>query len=240
MSAKIIIISDCHLSRNNELLFKKYDVEKNIQLLDTMIQQENPDCIFVLGDISQDGSPESYIKAKHQFEKYQKPVYFIPGNHDDLDNIKTLESSLIRSTPYLDIVDHRFIFVNTKLDNSDSGFISDTELNKIRRHRHPDKINHLIMHHHFLPLNSFLDKFILTTPEGLISIVNENWLNSIFTGHIHNGIMKTYGNTNIYHSPSTCVQFALTRELVLENVIGYRVINLDSKNLTSYVKLLQL
>lgn len=236
MTTKIILISDNHFSENNKLLFNAYDVEQNIRLLDDLIKRENPHYIFVLGDISQDGTVPSYQKAKIQFEKYHKPVYFIPGNHDSTHINTLLDSTYTQSVPYLDIAKHRFIFLDSTIEGSDSGYLSPQELDKIRIHHNKQVNNHLIIHHHFLPLNSIIDNYILTNNQELILLIEELNIRNAFTGHVHNGLTKTHNLLNIHHCPATCVQFGLTKELTLENIIGYRVINLEENVLNSYCK----
>ena len=79
MSKKILIISDTHFSKDNTLLFNKFDTEKNIKSLNQDILNEYPDYIFVLGDISQDGTIESYLKAQKYLNNFSCPKQIIMG-----------------------------------------------------------------------------------------------------------------------------------------------------------------
>jgi len=66
---KILAISDIH---SNKKLIKK---------LEDIIQKENPDLIIIAGDISffNEESPKVFGYLK----KFNKKIFFVPGNHED-------------------------------------------------------------------------------------------------------------------------------------------------------------
>lgn len=228
MSKNLLIISDLHLSKSNDLLFNKYDVEKNLDIIVNDIQRYNLDYIFVLGDISQDGSIESYTKFKNIFNKFKCGVYLIMGNHDSY-NIKTIISNNIYLNDYIDILNNRFIFISTfKNNNSDSGLITDKEFQKIDKLYDVNKNNFILLHHHFIKTNSFMDDSILDNYLEFIEYIKKLQIKAIFHGHVHNPYIKKINQTKIIASPSTCVQFALTKQIILKNKIGYQYLTINN------------
>jgi Icc protein len=226
MSKKILIISDTHFSKNNDLLFNQYDVERLADILKPKIIAESPDAIFVTGDISQDGSVESYIKVKEYLSNFKCPKYIIMGNHDSED-IKSMLDDNIMQVSCLDIEEHRFIFLSSyKGAGFNEGHISKQELKKIDTYFNPTKQNYLLIHHHFIKTNGIMDKAILENYLEFCQYIQKFDIKAIFHGHVHKAYNRKIKTINVYANPSTCVQFALAHELKLEPVIGFRVINL--------------
>jgi Icc protein len=239
MEKKVILVSDIHYSANNDMIFNEYDAEQNFGNVKQLIVNENPDYIFLLGDLSQDGSISSYEKLKNDLAQFKCEIYYIPGNHDNLDNITTLSSNQIKRNNYVDILNHRFIFLNSYLHGSDAGYLSSDELSKINIYYNPDLNNHLIVHHHFIPLGGIIDQYIMTNANELLQILDKFNFITVFTGHVHNDAMRYYRNTQILHCPSTCMQFNLSYDLETSPNIGYRIIKLNEKNIITDYKILQ-
>lgn len=49
----------------------------------SLLEQANPDLILVAGDLTAEGYPEEYTKAKEFLGKLPAPWFCIPGNHDE-------------------------------------------------------------------------------------------------------------------------------------------------------------
>ena len=226
MLKKIILISDTHFSKDNTLLFDKYDSEYSFNLLVKKIIIEQPDMIFVLGDISQDGSIESYIKAQQIFNQFNCQKIVIMGNHDS-NYIKTIVDNQNTFLDYIDFNDHRFIFLSSiKGDNYNEGFIYEKEINKIKTFFNKEKQNYIILHHHFIKSDSIMDTAIIENHEFFSTFLLNYDITAIFHGHVHNIYSSLLGGINIYANPSTCVQFSKEKTLKTEPIIGYRVIKL--------------
>ncbi len=48
------------------------------------------DLIFLTGDLSQDETHQSYEKITEQLSQLNAPVYWIPGNHDNVTHMETV------------------------------------------------------------------------------------------------------------------------------------------------------
>jgi hypothetical protein len=60
-----------------------------------------------------------------------------------------------------------------------------------------------------------------------VECLKENKISAAFHGHVHNPYVKKINNIDVYAAPATCIQFALTPELILEPFIGYQKIYLS-------------
>ncbi len=224
---KICIISDTHFSANNDLLFSKIDVEKNLLIIINKLLVEKPDYLFILGDISQDGSIKSYQKIKLFLDRIDCCKYVLMGNHDS-ENIQYILSENIIMPDYLDIDNHRFIFISSyRGNNLDDGYVKEEEFNKILSLATiPNKLNYLLIHHHFIKTGGIIDNWIMINHNLFLENIKANNIIAVFHGHVHHGYTKKIKNTYIYAAPSTCVQFALKPELILEPSIGYQIVYL--------------
>src|SRR5688572_2871322 len=82
---RIIQMSDLHLlAEINDTLLNVPTHESVKSLIDLIWHDSTkPDLIILSGDISQDGSKNSYLHAINLFKKLNLPIYTTPGNHDD-------------------------------------------------------------------------------------------------------------------------------------------------------------
>jgi uncharacterized protein len=73
---KAVLVADTHLGNVRNLKFS--------EKIASLIQQQNPDIIFIAGDFY-DGTPTDYKKLAEPFGKIQTTygVYFAPGNHEE-------------------------------------------------------------------------------------------------------------------------------------------------------------
>ncbi len=129
---KIIQITDTHLFKNKNFLLNNvntnssFDVVINKAKLDLI----DRDAIFLTGDLSQDESKESYELVSESLSKLNKKIFWIPGNHDSLLNMCSVFSKNtsfykgpVFLTPLWD-----FIFLNTKKNNQEYGYLPCEEL----------------------------------------------------------------------------------------------------------------
>ena len=91
---QILQLSDTHLFANtqdNLLGVNSYLALSNL-LKKIQYKTANIDIIFLTGDISQDGSIESYEHIVAVLASINKPVYWLSGNHDDKNIIEKVFS----------------------------------------------------------------------------------------------------------------------------------------------------
>lgn len=82
---KILQITDTHLFSTNSHLFGVNPNKNFNEVMKTVFNQELKDTDFILltGDLSQDETMNSYQYLVESFRHCEKPVFWIPGNHDN-------------------------------------------------------------------------------------------------------------------------------------------------------------
>lgn len=237
---KIIQLSDTHLFANNELLHGN-DCNKTFDLIIERIfktESHDTDCIFLTGDLSQDESIGSYHHLLNAFKPYQIPVIWIPGNHDNLDLMRSVfsNSSLFHKVNQLELKHWLFIFLNTQLEGSINGFINQDDLDSVKDGiKKAESLNKnivLVMHHHPAPFSTpLIDQYGINNQEELwIHIINSN-VKLLLCGHVHGDYILHYNNVKIESAPSTCFQFKKgSTTLEIENLIGYKIHYFEQEN----------
>lgn len=70
------LLADIHVTPGNEN-------EKQLQLAIEEINKNNSKFVILAGDLSNEGSDEQLYNIKRIFDKLNKPLYIIPGNHEN-------------------------------------------------------------------------------------------------------------------------------------------------------------
>ena len=83
----ILQISDPHIAKNGELISECLDSVSALRRLVLRISEVQMevgpiDAVLVSGDISDDGSAESYEIFKSVLKTLNLPLFVVPGNHD--------------------------------------------------------------------------------------------------------------------------------------------------------------
>lgn len=230
---KVIQITDTHLFSDDSATM--YEVKSNMKFKEVMnqIYQEDlkdTNMIFLTGDLSQDETEKSYEILATELNKLNIPIYWIPGNHD---NMLAMEKAFQHANKFiqtrcLSLKNWHFIFLNTKIDGCIEGFLSTKELFELKNEiaaTESEKSIAIIMHHHPYKVNTpLIDQFILKNSDHFWEIVSGTAVKLIMCGHVHGDYQLQYKNINIETSPATCLQWKKgTHKLKMENKIGYKL-----------------
>lgn len=96
---KIIQITDTHLRGDNLLSFGKCNtsetVKKAMEYFQNMPEKDLPDFFIATGDLADNGNHTAYGKVHDYFASLPRPVYCVPGNHDNrVDMLRLLGSKM--------------------------------------------------------------------------------------------------------------------------------------------------
>ena len=190
------------------------------------------DLILVTGDLAQDPCTASYQRILNSLESYNTTCICLPGNHDD-DNLmqQILNTSLVNCRKQILLEKWQLICLNSKLEGSDGGYLSNQELSFLEDclSSKPDHHALIAVHHHCLKVNGFMDTMIIENSQELLAIINQYPQTlAITTGHIHQVMDVTVDGVRILGAPSTCFQFTPeSQTFSLDTTApGYRLINL--------------
>ncbi|MBV9576358.1 MAG: metallophosphoesterase [Gammaproteobacteria bacterium] len=245
-TVKVIQISDTHLFASDESNI--FGIKSNLKFNEVMskILIEDiidADMILLTGDISQDETQQSYIKVVEILGKLAIPVYWIPGNHDNILQMETVFNNTknFNFTRTLSLLNWKFIFLNTKLNGSDNGFLDRSELFLLKQEieKSDGKKLAVVMHHHPLEVNTpLIDNYILKNSDEFWEVINGSKVKLIICGHVHGDYKLKHKRISVETSPATCLQWQRgTKDLKIDKRIGYKIYHFDNAGYNSIAKI---
>jgi Icc protein len=247
---KIIQITDTHLFAEDEAMYHGavFSNKTYRAVIDRIRKEDLADAnmIFLTGDLSQDESSASYQKVADALQSVSVPIYWIPGNHDDI----AVMESVFNKVPHFFRVTRfstrywEFIFLNTKIEQDTTGIgcVSEAELialkEQLKKIKTTNKSIAIVMHHHPKPVNTpLVDKYILQNHQEFLQEIAGSKVKLIMTGHVHNDYCVTHQGMTIETAPATCLQWKKgTVDLVAEYKIGYKVYHFNKNQYRAEAK----
>lgn len=218
---KLIQITDCHIKKDNDALI--YDVNPRNKLIkiveDIKLKNNDANVILLTGDISDDGSVESYEFVSDLLSSLSKEIYFINGNHDCKKNMWSVFSKNNYFTPLREMFYDNWFFIgiDSTIKGKDYGFVPEIELHKLKisltKAQKDNKNIVVVTHHHPILVNTpLIDDCPLNNGLDVIKILKEfDHVKLVITGHVHNDYSINIENTKLKleTGPATCVQFVI-------------------------------
>lgn len=234
IALQVIQLTDAHLSREDSGTLLGMNTRESLNAVLDLVQRNghDPDLVLVTGDISQDGSEESYQCFQERMHVFGCPVYWFLGNHDNYQAMV----QIVAGTEALDRVVVRngwkLIFLDSSVPNKVYGRLGSDELRLLERELSSDPHLHTMIcfHHHPIDVQSaWLDSIGLRNRDELFEIVDRHDnVRLILWGHVHQEVDLERNRVRMLASPSTCVQFKPgSREFAVDTAApGYRWLNL--------------
>ncbi len=226
-------VTDLHLFANSDQCLLGMPTLRSLNALIEQLQRlrPQPDLLLLTGDLSQDGTTESYQRLQTALSPLKIPTYWLPGNHDC---VEAMERSLTRFYPdkAFDRGGWRFLLLNSQDPGCVHGRLSSKSLAWLDRQlsQNPDVPTVVSLHHPPFGVNStWLDSSILQNSTELLSLLDRfAQVKLVVFGHIHQEFQQQRGSATFLGTPSTCIQFAReSDEFALgQEPPGFRLIQL--------------
>lgn len=219
MRLKFIHITDLHLSSDESELIHNIPIYKVLDsILSYISERVNEfDFILITGDISDTGNLNSYITARTKFEEINLPIYWLPGNHDNLDHIShfnntqnILGEKCFAKNGYIFLLLNS-VAIDESGNNRNRGLISDSELIFLRQCLESNIDREIIIALHHPPVKSGTwkdDRMLLNTQEFFTELKNYKNIRAILYGHQHQEFQVNINNILYYSPPAASFQFS--------------------------------
>ena len=210
---KFIQITDCHLFATDEGKLLGMDTQASLEAVMDKIhsEQDNYDFYLCTGDLSQDGSIESYQYLKDLLDKDGKEQFWIPGNHDYRPNMLEVVSENKEMLPVIKKGNWQFILMDSQVPGSVFGNFSQGQLDMLESALEADSSTHTLitMHHHPKPMGcKWLDTQQIRNSQALLDIIAKyDNVRVVLWGHVHQDSDNMVEGVRFISTPSTCVQF---------------------------------
>lgn len=169
------------------------------------------DALLVTGDVVQDDAG-GYVHFREAFAALGKPVLCIPGNHDDVPEMRrALAAPPFIMDPHVDIGGWRIVLLDSVKPGEASGALSDAALAALSQSLAGAGDRHVLvcLHHHPVDMQSrWLDTVGLDNPDDLFRILDAHTnVRALTWGHVHQAWEGERRGVRLLATPSTCTQF---------------------------------
>jgi Icc protein len=209
---RILQISDPHLFANSEGRLRGVETLASMRrvLGHAMIRRSSIDAILCSGDLVNDDSG-GYAHFERELSALGKPVYCVPGNHDDPVRMRrALSKPPFQVGGYVDLGAWRIVLVDTCLPGQARGRISSTGLRALESAlASTDRYAMICMHHHPVEMSShWLDAVSVENSAEFLAVVDaQPRVRLISWGHVHQFFDGRRQGVRLLATPSTCGQF---------------------------------
>ncbi len=207
MPKSFIQISDSHI--DDEKFVMGVDSQANLACIVEHISKQSYDALVFSGDLSHNGTINSYIRINEILKPLDNKPYILPGNHDNKSNLaKKFGNSLLCN---FKLNDWEIITIDSVQNEKVSGHLSDQKLQVLTDEIKLSKAKYIVLclHHPVVPMqSSWNDDLSLENSEEFFSVISHfSRVKAIIWGHAHQSSEFKFGNIKLFSCPSTAVQF---------------------------------
>jgi len=197
-------------------------------------QEEGFDYLVLSGDLAQDEAEKTYSMLREALGGWLDRCRIIPGNHDDRGHLRTVFPELFpnREGPlaFAQRCDGWWVIgLDSQIPGESGGRLDADQLGWLDAQlaMDPERPALLFVHHPPIPISvAWLDQIGLDGQVEFLELVKRSpQIKLICAGHVHQEFSGTVWGTEVYTTPSTCVQFAARNNRTFDtSSAGYRVI----------------
>ena len=209
-------MSDLHLSADGALVWEEDCRRKFLTAIKQIKMMRDVDAIIVSGDISNDGSLNSYYFADRVFSELNIPTYWCAGNHDNLGVMfTTFKPKFCHLSNQALIGGWRLYMVNSVAKDADNPSINRSRgiVTIKERKELDDQLSKnleptiIVLHHPPLEIGGWQDNKILKERETFRNLLCRHTnVKLVLSGHVHEFSLKN--NRNIIYSTASSIGFA--------------------------------
>lgn len=243
---RILQITDTHLFGDPQRELLGVCTWESFQAVLQSIQKDKIpfDLVVVTGDISQDDTPASYQAFAQAMQVFDRPVVWLPGNHDDaLIMPDLLDAKPLTSVKRVVAGRWQLLMLDSQVRGFTFGDLAQDQLDLVEDSlkSNPELYTLVFVHHNPVPVGStWLDQHRMKNGETLLSLLSA-YPNArgVVWGHVHQDWVQQREHLHLIATPSTCIQFKpRSHQFSLDKRSpGYRYLNLSEQGeLTSELK----
>ncbi|EKQ69955.1 putative phosphohydrolase [Leptolyngbyaceae cyanobacterium JSC-12] len=207
-------ITDIHLFAESDKYLLGLKTQESFQAVLHQLKnlERQPDLLLLTGDLSQDGSAESYEALHTMLQPLGIPVYWVPGNHDKPSVMaKVLTRSPISNQKSFRAGGWRFLLLDSCVPGCVHGALSPEGLTWLEAElsQYPNEPTLIAFHHPpFLVGSDWMDDIGLLNADALFAVCDRHpQIKLVLFGHIHQEFYQQRNGVNYLGTPSTCIQF---------------------------------
>jgi 3',5'-cyclic AMP phosphodiesterase CpdA len=222
MTTFLVQLTDLHIREPGRLAYGRIDTAPYLtQAVQSVLAlRQPPDAVVLTGDLTDFGRPDEYAYLARLIEPLTMPVYLMPGNHDDRDQMRRSFPShtylgtegFIQYT--VKIGDLRLIALDTVVHGKPEGRLCAERLawlaDALEKHRNEPVV--VALHHPpFETLIGHMDQIGLLEGSSELEALIARYPNveRLISGHLHRNIDVRFGGSIAMTCPGIAHQVAL-------------------------------
>lgn len=212
-SVLLVQLSDSHLFAEADSTLLGMNTRESLERVIDQVLVEQPviDLVIASGDLSQDGTLESYQQFRQMSSRISAPARWFPGNHDEPRIMAEAASQSDLLEPIVDIGNWRITLLDSAVPGSVPGYLADDQLQLLvaSLSEAPERHHLICFHHHPVPIGcAWMDPIGLRNPDALFAVLERfPQARAVLWGHVHQEFDQMRNGVRLIASPSTCVQF---------------------------------
>jgi len=173
-------------------------------------RRHNIDALVCTGDIVND-QPDAYAHFARELAAFGRPVYCVPGNHDDPARLRSaLARPPFQVGGHVDLGAWRLVLVDSCAAGQVRGRVSTAELHALDAAlRAAPRYAMVFVHHHPVSMSSrWLDAIGIENAAEFLRVLDAHaQLRAVSWGHVHQCYDIRRRGVRLLATPSTCAQF---------------------------------
>ncbi|WP_044870744.1 3',5'-cyclic-AMP phosphodiesterase [Pseudomonas sp. LFM046] len=213
-SVLLVQLSDSHLFAEADGKLLGMDTRDSLQRVIDRVIEEQPsiDLVLATGDLSQDGSAESYQCFGELVARIPAPSRWFPGNHDEVPVMRQVCAGTAALEPIVDFPHWRIVLLDSTIEGAVPGHFPAEQLQLLERALEEAGERHVLIsfHHHPVSIGcAWMDPIGVRNAEALFAVLDRYpQVRALLWGHVHQEFDQVRNGVRLLASPSTCVQFA--------------------------------
>ncbi len=213
---RLLQITDTHLCAEPGGTLLDMDTDRSLQLVisQALAERGTPDALLCTGDLSDRGARTAYERLEACLAEIDAPSYWLPGNHDDRDEMLAATAGLQRLPGEVRTGNWQIILLNSQIPGEVGGRLGEAELQRLQQALEEGREQGLFalvcLHHQPVAVGSaWIDQQMVADAERFWALLESYpGVRGVLWGHVHQQIDRQRGDIALMASPSTCVQFA--------------------------------
>lgn len=210
---RLLQFSDPHLSACADGMLRGVNTRSALEtvLRQARAQLGNAEAVLLTGDLVND-DVGGYAAVRELFGSLGKPVYCLPGNHDDPGVMaRELGAPPFQVGGHVDLGAWRIVMLDSCVPGQAHGYLGATELKRLAAALATAGERHVLvcLHHHPVRLGSrWLDSVCLQNAADFFAITDRSTMvRAVAWGHVHQQFESRRKGVRLLAVPSTCAQF---------------------------------
>ena len=205
---RIVQISDCHVGADPGALYRGQSADKNLAAIVQVAKAWQPQLVMLTGDVSEDGSQESYERTSKLLAQIDVDVIALPGNHDDVSQMREYFPAGPWDRPYVHFLEGwQLIMLDSTEPGQVSGSFSPEQLERLGQALSDGEEIHrlLALHHQPVMVDApWIDRYCLESPEEFFAVIDRSSsVRCIAWGHVHQDFRIERKTCSLLGAPSS-------------------------------------